>query len=66
MFDGFWELSLQPWDIAAGALIVREAGGICTTVDGADDVVATGSVMAGNAAIHAALMQIVHTDISKV
>jgi myo-inositol-1(or 4)-monophosphatase len=62
MFDGFWELSLQPWDIAAGALIVREAGGICTTVDGSEDVVATGSVMAGNSAIHAALMQIVHTD----
>jgi myo-inositol-1(or 4)-monophosphatase len=51
-FDGFWEVSLQPWDIAAGALIVREAGGIITTMEGSEDVVATGSVLAGNPAIH--------------
>jgi myo-inositol-1(or 4)-monophosphatase len=59
MFDGFWELSLQPWDIAAGALIVREAGGVVTTVDGSDDVVRSGSVLAGNAAIHAMLGELV-------
>lgn len=52
MFDGFWEMSLQPWDIAAGALMVREAGGIVTTLDGSDDVVRTGSVLAGNPVIH--------------
>ncbi|MEO5510484.1 MAG: inositol monophosphatase family protein, partial [Longimicrobiales bacterium] len=54
-FDGFWELALQPWDIAAGTLIVREAGGIVTTIDGDENVVKTGSVLAGNAAIHEAL-----------
>ena len=54
--DGFWELSLAPWDIAAGALIIREAGGIITRMDGSDDVVAEGSIVAGNASIHAALL----------
>lgn len=54
-FDGFWELSLAPWDVAAGSLIVREAGGIITRVDGTDDVLGHGSILAGNAAIHAGL-----------
>ena len=54
-FDGFWEMSLQPWDIAAGALIVRKAGGVVTTLEGSHHVVAPGSVMAGNSSIHAAL-----------
>lgn len=54
-FDGFWELSLAPWDVAAGSLIVSEAGGIITRVDGSDDVLGHGSVLAGNPVIHAAL-----------
>ncbi len=58
-FDAFWELSLQPWDIAAGALIVREAGGIVTTIDGDPDVVRTGSVLAGNPVMHERLTSLV-------
>jgi myo-inositol-1(or 4)-monophosphatase len=54
-FDGFWELSLAPWDVAAGTLIVREAGGLVTRVDGSRDVVGHGSILAGNRAIHEAL-----------
>lgn len=54
-FDGFWELSLAPWDVAAGALIVREAGGTVSRVDGDDDVIGHGSILAGNPTIHAAL-----------
>ncbi len=53
--DGFWELQLAPWDIAAGTLLIREAGGIVTQPDGAADVLSTqgnGSIVAGNAAIH--------------
>lgn len=60
-FDGFWELSLQPWDIAAGALIVREAGGIVTTLSGSLDVARTGSVLAGNPHIYPALAELVGT-----
>jgi myo-inositol-1(or 4)-monophosphatase len=61
-FDGFWELSLQPWDIAAGALIVREAGGVVTTLEGDPDVVATGSVLAGNPAIHERLSMLLRGE----
>jgi len=53
--DGFWELQLAPWDIAAGTLLIREAGGIVTQPDGTADVLSTqgnGSIVAGNAAIH--------------
>jgi myo-inositol-1(or 4)-monophosphatase len=51
--DGFWELTLAPWDIAAGVLMIREAGGVVTALDGSPlDLLAGGSVLAGNPAIH--------------
>lgn len=50
--DGFWEKKLQPWDIAGGALIVREAGGTVTTVDGAPFSSRGGSVLATNGLLH--------------
>jgi len=55
-FDAFWELSLAPWDVAAGVLLVREAGGIVTTLAGDADVLQHGSIVAGNPAMHAWLM----------
>ncbi len=55
-FDGFWELALAPWDVAAGTLIVREAGGVVTNLDGSDDVITHGPIVAGNPAVHAWLM----------
>jgi myo-inositol-1(or 4)-monophosphatase len=57
-FDGFWELHLAPWDIAAGALIAREAGAVTTSLEGELDRLAGGSVLAGNPAIHAALREL--------
>jgi myo-inositol-1(or 4)-monophosphatase len=51
-FEGFWELMLAPWDIAAGVLLVREAGGIVTDFKGAEAPIARTSVVAGNPAIH--------------
>jgi myo-inositol-1(or 4)-monophosphatase len=60
-FDGFWELVLAPWDIAAGILIVREAGGIVTDLDGATKTISHGSVVAGNPRMHAWLLQTVQT-----
>ena len=51
-FDGFWELRLAPWDVAAGTLIVREAGGLVTGLAGEGDVVRHGPIVAGNPTIH--------------
>ena len=56
-FDGFWELKLAPWDVAAGTLLVREAGGIVTDLEGRPDVVRHGPIVAGNPAIHAWLLK---------
>ena len=50
-FDGFWERGLKPWDFAAGIVLVREAGGMITEIDGGD-VMETGSILAGNADLH--------------
>ena len=55
-FDGFWEHKLQPWDVAAGALIVQEAGGKVTTVEGAPFGSRIGSVLASNGSIHSAML----------
>jgi len=50
-FDAFWEDGLHPWDVAAGYLLVVEAGGFVTQIDGGRDPVATGSVLAANSAL---------------
>ena len=55
-FEGFWELSLAPWDVAAGVLLIREAGGVATTLDGAPEVLRHGGIVAGNTAVHAWLL----------
>ena len=54
--DGFWEDALAPWDLAAGILLVREAGGFVTDRNGADAMFENGTVVAGNEAIHRALL----------
>ena len=56
-FDGFWELTLAPWDVAAGMLIVQEAGGIVTDLDGNPGRPIPGALVAGNPAMHAWLLQ---------
>ena len=47
-FDGFWERNLKSWDIAAGIMIVREAGGFVAEADGAENMLETGNIVAGN------------------
>ncbi|MCW5713654.1 MAG: inositol monophosphatase [Bauldia sp.] len=54
-FDGYWERGLKAWDIAAGLLLVEEAGGIVSDIDGGKNMLGDGSVVAGNNAIHKAL-----------
>jgi myo-inositol-1(or 4)-monophosphatase len=56
-FEAFWELTLAPWDIAAGILLVREAGGRATDLGGRDAPIAHGPVVAGNPAMHAWLLE---------
>jgi len=58
-FDGFWELVLSPWDIAAGLLIVREAGGVVTDLAGAQKGMTDGAVVAGNREIQPWLLRLV-------
>jgi myo-inositol-1(or 4)-monophosphatase len=55
-FDAFWELDLSAWDVAAGALIVREAGGRVTACDGQAFAVDRGSILASNALVHAEML----------
>ena len=55
-FDGFWELGLQPWDIAAGVLLIREAGGVVTDIRGGDRAMKTGNVVGGTLRVHQALL----------
>ena len=50
--DGFFELGLAPWDIAAGSLLIKEAGGIITDFSGGGDYLETGNVLAGNSVSH--------------
>jgi myo-inositol-1(or 4)-monophosphatase len=50
-YEGFWERGLHPWDMAAGLLIVREAGGLVEAVDPGDDPLASGTILAANALI---------------
>jgi myo-inositol-1(or 4)-monophosphatase len=56
-FDGYWERNLQPWDIAAGQIMVREAGGIVSGIAGDDDPLQTGHVICGNEFVHAELVK---------
>jgi myo-inositol-1(or 4)-monophosphatase len=51
-FDVFWERGLAPWDMAAGTLIVREAGGVVTDLKGGDQMLKTGHILAANEALH--------------
>jgi myo-inositol-1(or 4)-monophosphatase len=58
-FDAFWELVLAPWDVAAGLLMVQEAGGVVTDIDGNPPQLSTEAFVAGNPAMHAWLLQTV-------
>ena len=56
--DGYWERNLQPWDIAAGQIIVRESGGIVTGIEGHDNALTSKNVLCGNEFVHAELVKI--------
>ncbi len=59
-FEGFYEYGLNPWDVAAGALIVRNAGGMVTDFKGEDNYLFGRELMASNSHIHSAMLDIIH------
>jgi myo-inositol-1(or 4)-monophosphatase len=61
-FDGFWELHLSAWDIAAGSLLIREAGGVITDFSGRDIGIEHTGVVAGNPAMHSWLLATLASD----
>jgi myo-inositol-1(or 4)-monophosphatase len=57
-FDAYWERNLSPWDLAAGMLLVREAGGFVSDLDGGDAIMAKSQVAAGNDTMHRELLRL--------
>jgi len=56
--DAYWERDLSPWDLAAGSLLVREAGGFVSDMDGGDAILQKGNVVAGNETMHRELLRL--------
>lgn len=55
--DGFWEIGLSPWDMAAGVLIIQEAGGLVSDFSGGNDFMETGNIVTGNPKVFKAMLQ---------
>ena len=64
--DAFWETGLAPWDLAAGSLIIREAGGIISGLDGSESFLDTGHVLTGTPRIYRALAKLCATEIKQL
>ena len=64
-YEGFWETGLHPWDIAAGIVLVREAGGYVTDLDGKSDMLKSGDIIAANDQLHGTLSDILAKAASK-
>jgi len=58
-YDGFWECGLQQWDMAAGIVLVREAGGYVSDISGKRKMMETGTIVAGNDKLHAPLLKLI-------
>jgi len=57
-FDGYWERGLHPWDVAAGILLVKEAGGVVTDLDGGAQALEGGHILAANEALHPQILKL--------
>lgn len=57
--EGFFELNLGPWDMAAGSLLISEAGGAVTDFGGGDDFLSTGNIVAGNNHIQPGILEVI-------
>ncbi len=65
VYDGFFEFRLAPWDIAAGALLIEEAGGRVSDLDGGDKYLESGNVLAGTPGVHSDLLATVSSRVSE-
>jgi myo-inositol-1(or 4)-monophosphatase len=63
--DGFWESGLSPWDMAAGILMIREAGGFGSDAEGGTDMLEKGSIVAGNEIIQKTLLQTIRKPLPR-
>jgi myo-inositol-1(or 4)-monophosphatase len=59
LFDGFFEFRLSPWDLAAGSLLVEEAGGVVSDMDGGRNYLSSGNMVCGPTGVHAELLQVI-------
>ena len=59
--DGFWEMGLSPWDMAAGVLLIQEAGGLVSDLSGEGNYLTTGNVVAGTPKIFGQLLPIIQS-----
>jgi myo-inositol-1(or 4)-monophosphatase len=64
--DGFWEIGLKPWDLAAGSLIIREAGGIVSGLDGSENYLDSGHILCGTPKIYAGLARLCAHEIKAI
>ena len=64
-FDGYWESGLSPWDVAAGMLMIREAGGFVSEPDPNASIYESGRIVAGNEIIHGKLRSILNRPLPK-
>ncbi len=62
--DGFWEIGLNPWDMAAGILLIQEAGGMIGDFGGGSDYMETGNLVAGNPKVYQAILQTIRPHLS--
>jgi len=58
-FDGFWEIKLKPWDLAAGSLLVKEAGGLITDLEGREFDLESPDIVASNGLIHQSMLEVI-------
>ncbi len=64
-FDGFWEIGLQQWDMAAGVLLVQEAGGIVSDLEGRDKYFETGSIVCANPRLHGIMLELIQPHLTE-
>ena len=64
--DAFWEFGLKPWDLAAGMLLIQEAGGLTSDFSGGNSSLSCGNIVCGNAKLFKELLKVVNSNLGDV